>query len=74
MDKVFVDKIFKIGLLVLGCVFLFLYSFHGRYEYRNDGGAFQAFDKSKGILYVLADNTEGKIDIVSIGKKGKKER
>ena len=74
MDKVFVDKTFKIGLLVLGCIFLFLYSFHGRYEYSAVGNSIAAFDTSKGILYVVTENAEGRIDIVSRGKKGTKEK
>jgi hypothetical protein len=69
-----VDKSFKIGLLVLGCIFLFLYSIHGRYEYRFKGGAFAVFDTSKGIMYVVGkDTTLQTWDIVAKAKaKAKK--
>ena len=61
-------KIFKIGLLVLGCIFLFLYSIHGRYEYRYKGGVFTVFDTSNGIMYVAGKDTLETVDIVGKAK------
>ncbi len=51
------DKIFKIGLLVLGFGYLaYLYCPHtdqvGRYKYKTSGGSVSVFDTSNADLYL----------------------
>ncbi len=56
MDKIFKigDKGFKIGILVLGVVFLVLFYFHGRYQIDNIGGHSAVVDTRTGVYYSSA--------------------
>jgi hypothetical protein len=54
------DKIFKIGLLVLGVAFLVLFYFHaqnGRYQVSSSVGSKTILDTRKGIYYEYVDST-----------------
>lgn len=48
------DKIFKIGILVLGVVFLVLFYFHGRYQIDNIGEHSVVVDTRTGVYYSSA--------------------
>ncbi len=72
------DKIFKIGLLVLGFSYL-AYLFcpianqTGRYQYHTSTYALSVFDTSTGLIYrcpseYIIDVGGGKLDIVEWGK------
>ena len=53
-----IDKIFKIGLIILGVIFLIIYfhssqkSQNGRYFYSTDGRSRTVFDTREGVVYV----------------------
>jgi predicted amidophosphoribosyltransferase len=72
------DKIFKIGLLVLGFSYL-AYLFCpvanqvGRYSYHEDSHSMRAFDTSTGLLYCCDDRYKpiydaGVLDIIRLVK------
>lgn len=70
------DKIFKIGLLILGIILLFIYSRHDRYELHISTGEdhYIVFDKRKGYVYVIGENTKGySLDIIDCVKKHENE-
>jgi len=56
MDNVFksMDKIFKIGILVLGVVFLVLFYFHGRYQFGSIDSHAVVVDTRTGVYYSSA--------------------
>lgn len=70
------NRIFKIGLLILGIILLFLYASHDRYELHISTGEnhFVVFDKRKGFVYVIGEETKGYVlDIIRCVKKQEKE-
>ena len=63
------DKIFKIGLLILGTSFLLLYYFtsqNNRYVLRTEGNSITVFDTRKGIIYVTGPEAKGKTVIINL--------
>jgi hypothetical protein len=61
VDKVFVDKIFKIGLLALGTIFLFIYALqcqNGRYQSHNTISQVMILDTTNAELYVYSKTKE----------------
>ena len=72
------DKIFKIGLLVLGFIYL-AYLFcpianqAGRYQYREDSESRSVFDTSTGLLYIYALGVGGSVvDVITDVKEYQK--
>ena len=73
------DKIFKIGLLVLGVGYL-VYCFYslnlqgGKYKYRMDGdGRVEVFDTRTGTMYISREDAIFKISPVADVLKKEKE-
>ena len=59
--NIFRDLIFKIGLLLLGIIFLVIYwgnSQNGRYQYISEGTYIRIFDKQLGIIIHAVVGTE----------------
>ena len=57
------DKIFKIGLLILGVAFLLLYFFgsqNNRYILKEGKTSITVFDTRKGIIYATSSAVQGK--------------
>jgi len=74
------DKIFKIGILVLGFSYL-AYLFcpvanqAGRYQYHEDSDSISVLDTCTGLFYRTEDmHCGGELDIVAWGKDQKKQR
>ncbi|HZX12932.1 MAG TPA: hypothetical protein VFF49_00860 [Thermodesulfobacteriota bacterium] len=75
------DRLFKIGLLILGAVFLLLYSINsqkGRYQIGAQQRDIIILDTSQGIFYGFNDETKGwmvidpKTGEISAAKEAKK--
>ena len=52
-----IDKIFKIGILVLGIIFLLLYSQHSQNGRFLEVGSFSVFDTETGKSYVIPSDS-----------------
>lgn len=76
IKEVLINKMFKIGLLILGIILLFIYSSYDRYELHIDPSQtyFIVFDKRKGCVYIIGEETKGySLDIIGSVKKQEKK-
>ena len=61
------EKIFKLGILVLSAVFLFIFynnSQNKRYEYHATGESLAVFDKRTGVCYMQSASLNAVIDLI----------
>jgi hypothetical protein len=67
-----ISNIFKIGLLILGLILLYIFSSYDRYELHISTGEdhFVVFDKREGYVYVIGEDIKGySLDIIGSVKK-----